>query len=179
MKEENPIYSRDVVEFATIAVQYCVFLEATEEKGQGEFVDTLTKLLPLLYLKGTLLPDYGAFGDEMPVDYVTEDNYNIVRNNIAFLLKDKDDYLDVFVEDMKYSDTPILMTISENLADIYQDIKNFACAYKTGADEEMMAAITQCKETFKTEWGQKLTNVLRALHEVKYNNDNQDWTFDE
>ena len=34
---------------------------------------------------------------------------------------DKDDYLDVFVQDMVYSDQPIKKSISEDLADIYQD----------------------------------------------------------
>ena len=32
---------------------------------------------------------------------------------------DKDDYLDVFVQDMVYSDQPIKKSISEDLADIY------------------------------------------------------------
>ena len=38
---------------------------------------------------------------------------------------DKDDYLDVFVQDMVYSDQPIKKSISEDLADIYQDLKDF------------------------------------------------------
>jgi hypothetical protein len=101
-------------------------------------------------------------------DYVTEENYDIIRNNIAYIMADKDDYLDVFVDDMKYSDEPILMTISENLADIYQDIKNFAYIYKQGVEDEMMSALELCNQNFRTDWGQKLVNVLRAIHEVKY-----------
>ena len=162
--QDNPLYQRDILEFVTVAVQYCAYLEDTEERSRESFVDTMSKLLPLLYLKGSLLPQYETYADNMLSDYVTEENYDIVRNNIAYIMADKDDYLDVFVDDMKYSDEPILMTISENLADIYQDIKNFVYIYKQGVEDEMMSALEQCNQYFKTEWGQKLVNVLRAIH---------------
>ncbi len=167
-QDEKPIYQRDVLEFTTVAVQFCAYLEDLEGRQRSEFVDTMTKLLPLLYLKATLMPQYETLSDDIATDYVTEENYNIIRNNIAYLMADRDDYLDVFVNDMKYSDEPILMTISENIADIYQDIKNFAYIYKIGVEEEMMTALETCKTNFTTDWGQKLVNVMRALHEVKY-----------
>ena len=166
--QDNSLYQRDILEFVTVAVQYCAYLEDSEGRSREEFVDTMSKLLPLLYLKGSLLPQYETYSDNMLSDYVTEENYDIIRNNIAYIMADKDDYLDVFVDDMKYSDEPILMTISENLADIYQDIKNFAYIYKQGVEEEMMSALELCNQNFKTDWGQKLVNVLRAIHEVKY-----------
>ena len=156
------------MELLTVAVEYCAYLEQADRHDRYELLDTMSKLLPLLYLKGTMLPDYESLSDDLPADYVTEENYNIIRNNIAYTMGEMDDYLDVFVEDMRYSDSPILMTISENLADIYQDLKNFAYIYKIGAEEQMPAAIEQCKQNFKTDWGQKLANVLRAIHEAKY-----------
>lgn len=166
--QDNPLYQRDILEFVTVAVQYCAYLEDSEGRSRKEFVDTMSKLLPLLYLKGSLLPQYETYSDNMLSDYVTEENYDIIRNNIAYIMADKDDYLDVFVDDMKYSDEPILMTISENLSDIYQDIKNFAYIYKQGVEDEMMSALELCNQNFRTDWGQKLVNVLRAIHEVKY-----------
>ncbi|MCR5313126.1 MAG: DUF5063 domain-containing protein [Bacteroidaceae bacterium] len=167
-KEKSPVYQHEVIEFVTVAVQYCAYLEQAESKQRHEFVDTILKVLPLLYLKGALLPQYEILTDYNPSDYVTEENYDIIRNNIAFILGEKDDYLDVFMEDMKYSETPILTTISENLADIYQDLKNFVSEFKDGNEDNMMGALSVCKDNFKNYWGQKLTNVMRALHEVCY-----------
>ena len=167
-QEENIAYGHDVLEFVTVSVQYCAFLEDCEQRERADFLDVASKLLPLLYLKASLLPLYETFSDSYPQPYVTEENYDIVRSNIAMLMRDRDDYLDVFVEDMKYSEEPILMTISENLADIYQNLKNFVCAYKMGLDEEKISALEECKTSFEHEWGQKLVNVLRAIHEVKY-----------
>ena len=84
------------------------------------------------------------------------------------LLADKDSYLDVFVADMKYSDTPVTKSISEDLADIYQDIKNFVCLFQLGINETMHDAIIECNEHFQQYWGQTLVNTLRALHDIRY-----------
>ena len=179
MKEvdKSPVYSRDVMELVTVAVEYCAFLEQTEGRTRMSFVDTLMKLLPLLYLKAVLLPKYEVLdGEYLAEDFVTEDNYNIVRANINIIMGEKDDYLDVFMEDMKYSESPILTTVSENLADIYQEVKNFVMAYRNAPDEEqMMNALAEGKESFQFSWGQKLVNVQRALHEVRYSEEDEDW----
>ena len=104
-------------------------------------------------------------------EFVTEDDYNYVRNKIAALMANDDDFLDVFVEDMKYSDQPILQTISENFADIYQEVKNFvACFMDRPNDDVAQEAVATCRDNFMNHWGQKLVNVLRPLHALKYNN---------
>lgn len=172
-EEKSIVYHRDVIEFVTVAVQYCLFIETANNKTRKEFVDTLLKIIPLLYLKGVMLPKPSESDEEYTEDYVTEENYNIVRSNISFVMGEQDDYLDVFIEDMKYSEHPILMTVSENLSDIYQDVKNFVCVYKEGTEERMNDAICLCKYNFENYWGQKATNVLRALHDVRYNQENE------
>ena len=163
------------MEFVTVAVEYCTFVEHAEGKTCMEFSDIMTKLLPLIYLKAATLPKYEILSDDYYLeDFVTEDNYNIVRANISVILGEKDDYLDVFMEDMKYSDTPILTTVSENLADIYQELKNFALRYKNALDEELaMNALAEAKEGFQYSWGQKMVNVLRALHEIRYSENDE------
>ena len=83
-------------------------------------------------------------------------------------MADKDDYMDVFVADMKYSDKPITRFISEDIADIYQDLKNFVFVFSLGNNETMYEALAMCEENFRFFWGQKLVNTQRALHEVKY-----------
>lgn len=89
--------------------------------------------------------------------------------NLAGILAEKDDYLDVFVSDMKYSDQPITRNISEDLADIYQDIRDFIFVFQLGLNETMNDSLAVCQEHFTLYWGQKLVNTLRALHDVRYN----------
>lgn len=169
------IFDRNVVEFVTVAAEFCSYLERSEGVSRNEFVDTLLKLLPLLYLKGTMLPACSLIDEEEGLErFVTEDEYEVLRLTLADVMGRRDDYLDVFLADMKYSDTPIRKTISEDLADIWQDIKNFVCLFKTGVNQTMNDALVECRENFATYWGQTLVNTLRALHEVKYNLDDED-----
>ena len=129
----------------------------------------------IVNLHPALLPKYEILdNDYYAEDFVTEENYDIVRANISIVMGEKDDYLDVFMEDMKYSETPILATVSENLADIYQELKNFVMAYKNATNEGlMMNALAEVKEGFQFSWGQKLVNVQRALHEVRYSEEDE------
>ena len=167
--ESQVIFDRNVIEFVTVAAEFCGFLERAEGMKRDKFVDTSLKILPLLYLKASLLPECEMMSDEYPENYVTEETYEILRMNIASVLTEKDDYLEVFLPDMAYSDTPIKKCISEDLADIYQDMKDFIFIFQLGLNETMNDSLVICKENFGNIWGQKLVNTLRALHDVKYN----------
>lgn len=169
--EENRdiVFQRNTVEFVTVAAEFCAFLEQSSRYTRKDFTATMLKILPLLYLKAQMLPDEERLSEEGLQDFVSEDSYEILRMNLSELLADKDTYLDVFVEEMKYSDTPITKNISEDLADIYQDVKNFVSLFQTGINETMHDAIIDCNSNFKEYWGQKLVNTQRALHEITYN----------
>ena len=164
----QPIFDKNTVEFVTVAAEFCKFLEQAEGMKRATFVDTSLKILPLLYLKASMMPKCEMMGEDMPENFVTEETYEIVRMNLAGILAEKDDYLDVFVSDMKYSDQPITKYISEDLADIYQDIKDFIFVFQLGLNETMHDALAICQENFRLYWGQKLVNTLRALHEARY-----------
>lgn len=168
-KESQVIFDRNVVEFVTVAAEFCKFLEQAETMKRSTFVDTSLKILPLLYLKASMLPKCELIGDEALETYVTEEVYEILRMNLAGILAEKDDYLDVFVSEMQYSDQPIKKNISEDLTDIYQDIKDFIFVFQLGLNETMNDSLATCQENFGLYWGQKLVNTLRALHDVKYN----------
>lgn len=168
-EKEDIVFSRNTVEFVTVAAEFCAYVERANEYSRREFLETLLKLLPLLYLKAQMLPQEERFSDEGLEDFVTEDSYEVLRMTIFDILTDKDSYLDVFVADMKYSDTPITKSISEDIADIYQDIKNFVCLFRLGINETMHDAVIECKEHFVQYWGQTLVNTMRALHDARYN----------
>lgn len=161
------IFERNSVEFVTVAAQFCNFLENAQDMEREEFVDTALKMLPLLYVKALLLPEMELIDEDDELEnYVTEESYSLMNAQLADIMGDRDDYLDVFVEDMKYSDQPVTRYISEGLADIYQDIKDFIFVFKQGVNRNMHNALAKCQENFRLYWGQKLVNTLRALHEV-------------
>ena len=98
-KESQVIFDRNAVEFVTVAAEFCKFLEQAEGVKRSAFVDTSLKILPLLYLKASMLPECETIGDEAPETFVTEETYEVLRMNLANILAEKDDYLDVFVSD--------------------------------------------------------------------------------
>lgn len=167
-KYSQVIFDKNTVEFVTVAAEYCGFLERACGMQRYDFVDTALKILPLLYLKATLLPPCEPIGEDEPEIFVTEADYERVRRGVAGVLGAKDDYLEVFLPDMAYSDMPIKKCISEDLADIYQDLKDFICVFQLGLNETMNDSLVVCKEHFEEFWGQRLVNTMRALHDVKY-----------
>jgi len=163
------IYSKEVIDFVKIAADYCLKLEHSREATPRELVKAMLNSLPYLYIKGTTLLETTGDNDLLSIDpQVTEDDYNFVRNGVYEVLGRYDEYLDVFVEDMKYSDKPILRSVSEDLADIYQDLRNFVAAYHDGIEERMTAALYEVLDNFREYWGQKCVNVMRALHDILY-----------
>jgi hypothetical protein len=171
-KENHPVYDKNTLEFVTVAFEYCAWLETVAGTGPFGFVDKATKLLPLLYLKATLLPQTGDGEDESAAShFITEETYDLTRARIAALLGEHDCYLETFLPDMPYSDTPVAAFISENLADIFQDIGNFVALFRQGYEETMLQALSTCTANFRLFWGQSLLNALRALHAIRYNED--------
>ena len=162
------IFDKNTVEFVTVAAEFCGFLERAPEMARARFVDTSLKLLPLLYLKASLLPDCPRWEEADPETFVTEGDYERVRAAVASLLGEYDDYLEVFLDDMAYSDAPIRQTVSEGMADLYQPLKDFVCVYRLGLRQTMNDSLVICREQFAEFWGQRLVNVMRALHDVKY-----------
>ena len=50
------IYAKNSVEFVTVGVEFCAFLERVQELTQEEFASTSIKLLPLLISKRHSFP---------------------------------------------------------------------------------------------------------------------------
>lgn len=167
-KQEIPVYSTNVIEFVTVANQYCSFVEQADETDLKDFIDKIHKLLPLLYLKATLLPVLDSSYDEFNEKYVNESDYNILHNRLIRKFDKYNYYQEVFDPLRQENDEPAESSIAENLADIYQDIKDFVLLYQIGTNEVMHNAIWECRQNFEQYWGQKVVNVLRALHHLYY-----------
>ncbi len=167
-KSNQIVYAPVTLDFVTVSVEFCSFLEKMEVESRTEWIKTILRILPLLYVKATLLPSVEILDEEISEVFVSEQDYLLVSNQVASVLGEDDVYLDVFVEDMKYSDSPISSFISEDIADIYQDVRNFVSVYQHGLEETMISALNNCTENFRMYWGQKLVNVMRPLHALVY-----------
>ena len=155
--------------FIALCNEYCASVEHARETGHDEFVDSMLRLLPRLYITASDLPSDITDPDAYIADALEEDYYESVRRSMEEVLGEDDAYLEVFEEDMKYSDTPIAASISEGLADIFQVLYNFLEAVKDVPEELVAMGLVAIKEDFGAYWSRILCNVLRALNHVRYN----------
>jgi len=124
--------------------------------------------LPLMYLKASLLPKLEPFFEDGNEKFVTESDWNDINDILKEKFGTANDYLEVFDERINDSEGPVISSISENMADIYQDMKDFLLLYQTGTGEVMNDAVWECRMNFENFWGQKLVNSMRAIHKFIY-----------
>ncbi len=162
------VYSNPVIEFVTVANEYCKFLEQVTELTKDEFIQRALKILTLLYLKGSLLPDTRKILDEPIEKFVTEYDWMYIRNGVQNILGEDDLYIDNYDLEMNELPEPATYSVSEHMADIYQDIKDFIEIFKLDNETLSNDAIFECFTQFKFYWGPRLLHTTRILHLLAY-----------
>lgn len=160
----------NAIVFVGLCDEYCRALEGAREADRDEFVDRMLKLLPRIYISAyDIAPDI-LLDQEVYIEQVLdEDYYDAVRRNVETLLGPDDTYLEVFEEDMKYSDTPVAASVSEGLTDMFQVFYNFINTVRDTTDDTVRLALQVVAEDFQAYWSQTLCNTLRALNHLKVN----------
>jgi hypothetical protein len=164
----DPVYSRSVIEFVAVANEYSKYAEHASELKGDELLKIMQRILPLMYLKASLLPQLNPYFEDSNEKFVTESDWHVIHDTLKEKFGTANDYFEVFDEKIHDKEGPVLSSISENMADIYQDIKDFLLLYQTGTTEVMNDAVWQCRLNFETFWGQKLVNSMSAIHKFIY-----------
>jgi hypothetical protein len=167
-KNQDPVYSRNVIEFVAVANEFGKYVEHASELKGDEMLKIMQRIMPLMYLKASLLPTLTPFFEEGNEKFVTEPDWIRIHDILREKFGTADDYLEVFDEKINETGEHVVSSISENMADIYQDIKDFLILYQTGTTEVMNDAVWECRLNFETFWGQKLLNSMRAIHKFIY-----------
>ena len=165
-KMDEPAYSTPVIEMLTVANEYCLFIDRIEKFPSDELYPFIQKLLTLLYLKGSLLPEVEVEDDAANERFVTAEQWE----NIFSTLRDKFASEDEFwVLDLEGPDdtTPIKASLSEMLTDIYQDLQDFVLLYQKVSRAAKQNAVLECKSLFLSHWGIRAVDVLKVLHSRK------------
>jgi hypothetical protein len=164
----DPVYSRNVVEFVAVANEYCKYAEHASDLKGDEMLKIMQRIMPLMYLKASLLPSLEPFFEDGNEKFVTEAHWHTIQNAFLQIFGTANDYLEVFDDKFNESEDPVTSSLAENMTDIYQDIKDFLLLYQTGTKEVMNDALWECKMNFESFWGQKLVNSMRAIHKFIY-----------
>ncbi len=99
----DPVYSRNVIEFVAVANEFCKYAEHASELKGDELLKILQRILPLMYLKASLLPQLDPYFEEGNEKFVTESDWVQIHDILREKFGTADDYLEVF--DGRINDT--------------------------------------------------------------------------
>ncbi len=163
--DQELTHSKPVIELLTVANEYCLFFEDTEKFELSDILIYFQRIAPLLYLKGSLLPEITMNDEVFTGRFVTEEQWEDVFKTLRLKFGPDDQY---FVHDQNYDTQEA--SLADNLADIYQDMKDFVLLFQKGDTISMQNALAQIKALFVEHWGPTLINALGAVHRKVYRN---------
>jgi hypothetical protein len=167
----NFIYSQEVLEFLKCSQNFCKWIEDSEISDSKSFVQQGLKILPNLYSWMISIPAIEPVFDEATEKFVTEEDWSVIYRKVTDTLGALNDYNDI-PERSEYDRSELIIRkISEDISDIYQDIRDFLEVFRNSPEEIMNDALWECKTLFEDNWGEKLLRVSRAMHMVYIMND--------
>ena len=143
--KSNHVYSRNVIEFVAVANEFCKYAERSAEVSGDDLLRILQRILPLMYLKASLLPSLEPYFEDGNDKFVTEADWYRIHDSLKLKFGNANDFLEIFDEKFVESEIPVPSSLAEYMADIYQDIKDFLLLYQTGTEEIMNDAVWECK----------------------------------
>lgn len=161
------------LQLTVLAVSYVRTLAAAQP-GDGHIVlSDILRLLPTIYTGILTLKPYGIDGDDWDsydngaiAPAMDEEQYDELRNRLAAMLGQYDMYLDTQCEDMRYSETPVAVSLAEQLADIYQALADFAATMADITDAATPEVLCDLKHRFHSYLSDTICAAMRAANNI-------------
>ncbi len=161
------VQSKQVAEMLTVANEYCLFMEELDKFDLSYITEYLQRVLPLLYLRGSLMPETEPHDESDNERFVIEETWEYLYNQVMNLFGKNNLF---FYWDGDLNDTAQL-TVSEILADLYQDLKDFVMLYAKPAYYAKVNSVHMCRQLYKNRWGKGVPLLLYHLHGMIFEND--------
>ncbi|MBN2614068.1 MAG: DUF5063 domain-containing protein [Bacteroidales bacterium] len=173
---DDPTVSKPIIEMLTIANEFCFFLEQIEKKEANEILNFFYRIGPLMYLKGSLLPDIEVENPEANERFVTSEQWENLFNALREKLGKKDEY---WIIDPQYinENEPLKASLSENITDIYQDMKDFLMLYQKNTFAARQNAVKECTNLFSNHWGYRIVNSMSKIHYLIHDKEEENLIF--
>jgi hypothetical protein len=166
MEDQNidKIEAKNIKELYLVASQFCTFMEHIHTFEQNQMIDFLLKITPLMYIKGSLIPDFAIEDMAACEHFVTEEQYELLYLKLKEKLAEVEYFESYFLQESELK----TCSICEMLSDIYQNMKDFILLYNKNTLVTQESAIFMLKERFTDTWGRHITILLPCLHQLAY-----------
>jgi hypothetical protein len=162
----EPASSANVIDMFTVANEFCIFTEKAEKYNPEEVIQYYAKICPLLYLKGAILPIVEPDEDYFGERFVNEDQWESIYNSLLSVFQAQDEFFTLSYDNS--DNIPLKASISEHLADVYQDLKDFVLLYQKNLNYAKQNAVYECRMLFASHWGARIASLLPALHAMAF-----------
>lgn len=171
MQDQDPdirqfVYAAETVGFVAAANEVCMFLEDVKGMEGKAFIRKAVMHLSAVYHAMLVIGETEPVLESAFEPTITEQDWSFVYQRIAGLLGPFNDILRPADEGEFDRSELVPHTISEDLADVYQELKDFTTIYSRGMEELMNDAAWELKVRFAEHWGGKLLRSLSALHNL-------------
>lgn len=166
-QNQELVQSKRVLEFLTVANEFCLLVEECSEHPQKHLLEYFQRILPLLFIKGSLLPDIDPSDPEQHERYVTEEQWETRFNALRAVFDSNDSYWSI-AHPSDQIPQPDKSSLAEDLADLYQDMKDFVLLYQKPLTSARENAVSACKLFFEEHWGKKALLASYIIHQINY-----------
>lgn len=160
------VYNKNTIEFITVVKEFVALCEQQKKDNALQTAIIIQRLLTLLYLKALMLPNFENNNEEV-LEAVDEETYNSIKNYFEEMFGELD-VICLIPETTSQNNEQNFASISEIIADIYQDLKNVYINFRSGDESIMESSLYICKQNFEIYWGQRLLSALNELHHLVY-----------
>jgi hypothetical protein len=154
------------LDFVKAANACCAFLEDLKGTEGKSFITDLIKHLSGVYTTFISTGETEPVLESPPEPAVSEQEWSSLFQKIAMILGPHNDILRMAKEEEFDRSELVNHTISEDVADLYQELRDFTSIYSHGIEELMNDSAWELRERFAEHWGAKLLRALLALHEL-------------
>jgi hypothetical protein len=156
--------NKEVLRFRETAKKFCEFIETHKSYRKKEFLTLCAMSLSELYNHALSLRQLISDGEDDSVPQVQHDEWASLSDSLKQKLGDDDVYTVVFDPTNPEPDDPVEATLSDDLADIYRDLKNGLMFWDSDSQSGLEEALWEWSFGFEHHWGQHLTKALSAIH---------------
>lgn len=166
-QEKTADHKKQVIELLTVANEYCMFIEKAYDYSKDDILQYVHRIAPLIYLKGSLIPDLEAENPEAYERFVTEEVWENIFNELRNKFGRDDEFW--YIDEVTFQGEEITKgSMAEYLTDVYQDLKDFVFLYSKNTADAIITSVTECRHLYHTNWGYKILRIQKNIHHLLY-----------
>jgi hypothetical protein len=150
-----------VAAFVAEARRYCALIEGVEPTGTRSFQKECLTVLLALYQRLLLVPMADPEEPEL-AGRISHEEWQAIRDRTA-TRTEHDLYWEVFEPFARDKPDPIYGSISDDLADIWREVRVGLLTFDSGKPNCVQSAVWHWRFSFGFHWGHHLADAIRAF----------------